>query len=307
MPRPACRLLVLAVLLHISICQPAHKLAEEARERKHAVHFDWSTADKPLDLSSTSDVPDERLARSADTARRRFACVLPETSSSTHDSDSDSENELSHAASAAHINSLLDELSNRCFYTNTGWWTYEMCYKRHVRQLHVEKETIQTAFSLGQFSEEATQSLFNNNTRPYKDERLAKGDIRYTSHMMTGGTSCDMADVSRSAEVRFVCNQQQRRSFVSSVREPETCQYVITFNTPTICDHPAFQSANAETRLINCHAFTPAEEQSVDSDSNEELNWLDSVGLEAKDATEAYRAPSPASFRNVDVHIGDEL
>ena len=91
MSRPACRLLVLAVLLHISFCQPAHKLAEEARERKHAVHFDWSTADKPLDLSSTSDVPDERLARSADTACRRFACVFPETSSSTHDSDSDRE------------------------------------------------------------------------------------------------------------------------------------------------------------------------------------------------------------------------
>jgi Glucosidase II beta subunit-like protein len=36
-----------------------------------------------------------------------------------------------------------------CFYRIEDWWTYELCYKKHVRQFHKEGEKIVTEVSGG--------------------------------------------------------------------------------------------------------------------------------------------------------------
>lgn len=37
----------------------------------------------------------------------------------------------------------------RCFYRLEDWWTYELCYEKHVRQFHREKEVLSSEYSLG--------------------------------------------------------------------------------------------------------------------------------------------------------------
>ncbi len=32
---------------------------------------------------------------------------------------------------------LASQLSQSCIYLQAGWWTYELCYLRHLRQVHV--------------------------------------------------------------------------------------------------------------------------------------------------------------------------
>lgn len=34
------------------------------------------------------------------------------------------------------VAALLNELDGACFYRQEGWWTFELCVRRHVRQFH---------------------------------------------------------------------------------------------------------------------------------------------------------------------------
>ena len=45
-----------------------------------------------------------------------------------------------------------------CFYRMEDWWTYELCYKKHVRQFHKEKDVLQSEFILGEYHEEASDA-----------------------------------------------------------------------------------------------------------------------------------------------------
>ena len=41
-----------------------------------------------------------------------------------------------------------------CLYRIEEWWTYELCYKKHVRQFHKEQNQVVSEYSLGTFQEE---------------------------------------------------------------------------------------------------------------------------------------------------------
>ena len=42
-------------------------------------------------------------------------------------------------------------LGARCFYRLEDWWTYELCYQKHVRQFHREKDVLTAEYLLGVF------------------------------------------------------------------------------------------------------------------------------------------------------------
>ena len=112
-----------------------------------------------------------------------FACVLPSSSSSSkrrkkkeeegeedeeekevNQNEEETENEED--TKPPSITSLLQPLTDACFYRFEGWWTYEFCFKKHVRQYHVESNAkISVDYSLGKFNEALT-----NKTRDDENE-----------------------------------------------------------------------------------------------------------------------------------------
>eukprot|EP00966_Prymnesium_polylepis_P151573 3502271-Prymnesium_polylepis.1 len=64
---------------------------------------------------------------------RKFRCYLPSSKNATEAKDE------SDAAPAPHVGTYLQPLMGNCFYRLEGWWTYEFCFPKSIRQFHQEK------------------------------------------------------------------------------------------------------------------------------------------------------------------------
>ncbi|KAL5547713.1 hypothetical protein UlMin_002944 [Ulmus minor] len=150
---------------------------------------------------------------------------------------------------------LLDELKDQCFVRQEGWWLYEFCYHKKLRQVHVENEKVVQEFILGQYDAEAT-AAFNENLSDIatiKDPRSSDASQRYHPHQYTNGTLCDLTNQPRETEVRFVCSEP--RAMISSFTEVSTCKYALTIRSPTLCAHPLFQAEKPVWYTIHCNAL----------------------------------------------------
>ncbi|KAF4346868.1 hypothetical protein G4B88_018407 [Cannabis sativa] len=128
---------------------------------------------------------------------------------------------------------LLEELRDRCFVRQEGWWSYEFCYPKRVRQLHLEEEKVVQEFILGE----------------------------YHAHQYTNGTLCDLTNQPRETEVRFVCSEP--RAMISSLTELSTCKYALTVRSPMLCQHPLFQAERPVWYTIHCNELPKDKETRV--------------------------------------------
>lgn len=64
--------------------------------------------------------------------------------------------------------------------------------------------------------------------------------IMLAVQIYTGGSPCDVKEVERTAEVRYMCSEKGGTALLS-VREVHSCSYQIHIATPLICQHPSFQ------------------------------------------------------------------
>ncbi|XP_076900760.1 protein OS-9 homolog [Bidens hawaiensis] len=149
---------------------------------------------------------------------------------------------------------LLDVLKDQCLLRQEGWWSYEFCYSRRLRQIHVEEDNkVVQEFILGEFDAEATAAYNRNlsNISTLKDPRSKDASQRYHAHKYTNGTTCDLTNEPRETEVRFVCSEP--RAMISSITELSTCKYALTIQIPTLCKHPLFQEERPVWYTINCN------------------------------------------------------
>ena len=150
---------------------------------------------------------------------------------------------------------LLEVLKDRCFIRQEGWWSYEFCYQKKLRQLHLEDEKIVQEYVLGVYDAEAT-AAFNQNLSDIstlKDPRSKDASQRYHAHQYTNGTICDLTNQPRETEVRFVCSEP--RAMISSITELSTCKYALTVQTPMLCKHPLFQEERPVWHSIDCNVL----------------------------------------------------
>ncbi|CAN6177370.1 unnamed protein product [Urochloa humidicola] len=152
---------------------------------------------------------------------------------------------------------LLEPLKDQCFYRHEGWWSYEFCYHGRIRQVHVEGEKVIQEYVLGEYDNEATTAYHENSTSESADDDHHVKDIskRYHVHLYTNGTVCDLTDIPRETEVRFVCSEPT--VLISSIKEISSCKYVVTIQSPMLCKNPLFHQEK-RTLSIHCNEL-PAE------------------------------------------------
>ncbi|KAF5459269.1 hypothetical protein F2P56_023230 [Juglans regia] len=184
---------------------------------------------------------------------------------------------------------LLEILKDRCFIRQEGWWSYEFCYQKKLRQVHSEDEKVVQEFILGEYNAEAT-AAFNQNISEIstlKDPRSKDASQRYHAHQYTNGTMCDLTNQPRETEVRFVCSES--RAMISSLTELSTCKYALTVQCPTLCKHPLFQEERPVWHTINCNVLPKDfKETKMEEESKEKLILMvtDNDGLSIHDPKE---------------------
>eukprot|EP01117_Protostelium_nocturnum_P018220 TRINITY_DN7585_c0_g1_i1.p1 TRINITY_DN7585_c0_g1~~TRINITY_DN7585_c0_g1_i1.p1 ORF type:complete len:402 (+),score=127.89 TRINITY_DN7585_c0_g1_i1:138-1343(+) len=139
------------------------------------------------------------------------------------------------------INKLLSPLihtGQNCIYRLEGWWTYEFCFFKHIRQMHQENGKVlrpQDEFYLGKF---------------VAGSGVEEQD--YYSETYNQGTPCDIAgENQRKTTVRYECSPDTS-TMISSIREPSTCTYVVTIASPYICKHPNYRPKKERIDVISC-------------------------------------------------------
>ncbi|XP_030383805.1 endoplasmic reticulum lectin 1 [Scaptodrosophila lebanonensis] len=121
-----------------------------------------------------------------------------------------------------------------CLTGGTGWWKYEFCYGKHVRQFHKDKNNDVELF-LGFFSEAAHRQWVALN--PDKGARRP-GFTSSIWHHYEKGTHCDRTGLPREVDVKLTCTPVTTSGTAVSMYllEPKTCQYILVVESPIICD-----------------------------------------------------------------------
>ncbi len=147
----------------------------------------------------------------------------------------------------------LQSVSGSCVQRNEGWWTYEVCVGRSVRQFHAAAGSAKPAadFSLGRFEAGYGTVADTPVGRGFAKEREVGGGSSQVSlapvsvglpeapalvQMFTDGTPCDETGKARETEVRFVCQGDEALQ-LRSVKEVATCRYVVSIAAAAACAH----------------------------------------------------------------------
>eukprot|EP00697_Spironema_sp_BW2_P000245 gnl/Spiro4/10329_TR5512_c0_g1_i1.p1 gnl/Spiro4/10329_TR5512_c0_g1~~gnl/Spiro4/10329_TR5512_c0_g1_i1.p1 ORF type:complete len:339 (+),score=40.73 gnl/Spiro4/10329_TR5512_c0_g1_i1:93-1019(+) len=164
---------------------------------------------------------------------------------------------------------LLKPLTGACFHRHEGWWTYELCYQKSVRQFHAEgtfphpsnpkqkMHKIVVEYTLGLYDPVLTAAA--------RGIPPTEGQPQESIQHFSGGTECDITGKQRSLEVHFKCNPDETTGHhIASIHEPATCHYVVQFVTPLLCPLPAFQAKTDPVVAITC---SPLDEPSPPNSS----------------------------------------
>eukprot|EP00672_Neobodo_designis_P022336 CAMPEP_0174851382 /NCGR_PEP_ID=MMETSP1114-20130205/23164_1 /TAXON_ID=312471 /ORGANISM="Neobodo designis, Strain CCAP 1951/1" /LENGTH=211 /DNA_ID=CAMNT_0016085917 /DNA_START=1 /DNA_END=633 /DNA_ORIENTATION=- len=116
-------------------------------------------------------------------------------------------------------------LEGTCVMSGKGWWVYEACWGRQVRQYHQgANDKIETEYALGLgpshgIEKGATRELEFGESPLYG---------MYASATYYNGTECDLTGEQRETELRITCASDDAESplGLSDAAEPSTCKYL---------------------------------------------------------------------------------
>lgn len=119
---------------------------------------------------------------------------------------------------------MTDE--DECVVASAGWWTYQVCYKKEVRQYHEEQDgTRPSDWSMGVFVPEE-----NSADTP----TMGSDVVQY----FAGGQHCDENGEQRSTKVVYTCCKSKPAILaIDSVDEPTLCSYIINVCVPELCEN----------------------------------------------------------------------
>lgn len=131
---------------------------------------------------------------------------------------------------------LLAPLKSVCVYKNEGWWSYEFCHGKHVRQFHMDhippnEMRLGAEFYLG-FATEVSEDVISESSWTFR--------ANYEK-----GTKCDLTSERRTSVVNFVCDPKGD-THIESIVETTSCNYEVNVNTPLLCKHPKYKVSETE-------------------------------------------------------------
>jgi Glucosidase II beta subunit-like protein len=160
-------------------------------------------------------------------------------------------------------------------FQNTGWWTYEYCHLKGIRQFHMESSQITSItsekdkngkpvqkkstrtenkitveFSLGKLS----PKIKNTRKKLKQAAQVTKRTTvleTYASLPYADGTECDLTGLFRSTQVRFFCDDSGHDR-ITSVVETATCEYVMNIGTARVCNHADFLPDPPRVQVLTC-------------------------------------------------------
>ncbi|KAL0044611.1 hypothetical protein WJX82_002694 [Trebouxia sp. C0006] len=155
-----------------------------------------------------------------------FDCLLPSPTGDAYLDTADNKGDTQQQELTSE--QVLSTLNARCFYRLEDWWTYELCYEKHVRQFHREKEVLSSEYSLGVYEGEPAE------TDTMQGSIGEANSGRYVKQMYTHGDACDLTGQTRQTEVRYSCGEGGQEAILS-IKEPSTCHYVLNVAVPGLC------------------------------------------------------------------------
>ncbi|KAI9979467.1 hypothetical protein PInf_029429 [Phytophthora infestans] len=161
------------------------------------------------------------------------------------------------------VRSLLQPLEDArtCVTRNEGWWTYEFCFGRSLRQYHRDGDGRITAeFSLGTFDASGNHELERSGSALVSEHIDATHDVSRPAYLelYDHGTFCKEFEnhAPRKAKVFYYCSQGGTSHHILTVKETQTCSYTVKVSSPVLCDHPHFlndeQKSDQEAEILHC-------------------------------------------------------
>ena len=120
------------------------------------------------------------------------------------------------------LTSIADDISQvqnflegkNCLTGGTGWWKYEFCYGKYVRQFHVDKFGSKSSILLGVFDEKAHKDFLL--AHPEKRPK-PKAQRKQITHFYAGGSTCDKTGQQRQTEVVLKCLENAQSKTLSLI------------------------------------------------------------------------------------------
>ncbi|EDQ87777.1 uncharacterized protein MONBRDRAFT_26903 [Monosiga brevicollis MX1] len=112
----------------------------------------------------------------------------------------------------------------------SGWWRFEFCPLRHVRQYHAHQDGRKDYIVLGTWDERG-HVLEWNDRQPTTSKR------RMFTHYYMDGDICELTNSPRRVDIRFVCSAtMDKGSVVLALEERKTCEYLLTVRSEAVCE-----------------------------------------------------------------------
>lgn len=206
-------------------------------------------ADRQLELTEREALPENSLVLSSKYGQL-YQCSLPadpvEAEKPQNEDDGTSESV---------VKLLAPMKDGPCIFYTKGWWSYEFCYGREVKQYHFENGAIQgQTISLGKFESDydwETSEEWEASSKTVSKKR------KHHSQYYVDGSVCDLNEAARKTEVRFKCDGSLKgtdREVIAEIEEPSSCTYLFTISTIRLCSHPRFREEKVKkTAAISCN------------------------------------------------------
>ena len=159
------------------------------------------------------------------------------------------------------VHALLKPLEKVCMQKHDGWWTYEFCYRHHVRQLHLHTSTngkgkretkIQSEFMLGKFQGHERANVNEIENKNSIQQSIESVERKAFVQEYTNGHECGITGQKRSSDVYFICRGKKTVNYIVSVKEDRTCHYNIVINSPLLCEHELLKNKDDIKRQLVC-------------------------------------------------------